>query len=184
MAKARTAKEPESRLSFQVHRALREGALWLFGALALILRFALFTYDSTDPGFNQVTSDNEVSKGVGRVDAVEDRRVERGLITQRNLIIIAVGGDAGIDQLIHRLRQAGHNSGDVRAQLAGDVADVGLPLENAGADLAVGVSGGGGVRGNLGLDLVVIVDEGLDLGLDLGGKPIVSIRFDIDVSVK
>ena len=69
MAKARTAKEPESRLSFQVHRALREGALWLFGALALILWFALFTYDPADPGFNQVTSDSEISNGVGRVGA-------------------------------------------------------------------------------------------------------------------
>ncbi|MDJ0939944.1 MAG: DNA translocase FtsK 4TM domain-containing protein [Woeseiaceae bacterium] len=70
MAKARKAKEPESRLSAQVHRALREGALWIFGALALILWFALFTYDPNDPGFSQVTSNSEINNGIGRVGAL------------------------------------------------------------------------------------------------------------------
>jgi len=70
MAKARTAKQPESRLSFQVHRALREGALWVFGTLALILWFALFTYDPSDPGFSQVTSGSEIKNGIGRVGAL------------------------------------------------------------------------------------------------------------------
>ena len=69
-AKAKTVKEPESRLSAQVHRALREGALWLFGAFALILWFALFTYDPSDPSFSQVTSDTEIKNGVGRVGAM------------------------------------------------------------------------------------------------------------------
>ena len=70
MAKARASKQPESRLSAQVHRALREGALYVFGAIALILWFALFTYDPADPGFSQATSGGEISNGVGRVGAL------------------------------------------------------------------------------------------------------------------
>ena len=69
MAKARKAKEPVSKLSTQVSRALREGALVIFGALAFILWFALFTYDASDPGFNQVTTSNDVQNGMGRVGA-------------------------------------------------------------------------------------------------------------------
>ena len=70
MAKARTANPPESRISAQVHRALRESALYVFGALAAILWFALFTYDPADPGFSQATSNAEVQNGVGRVGAL------------------------------------------------------------------------------------------------------------------
>lgn len=70
MAKARKASEPESRLSAQVHRALREGALYVFGALALILWFALYTYDPADPGFSQATSNVEIHNGIGRVGAL------------------------------------------------------------------------------------------------------------------
>ncbi|MCJ7591831.1 MAG: DNA translocase FtsK 4TM domain-containing protein [Woeseiaceae bacterium] len=69
MAIATKAKQAESRLSTQVHRALREGALYLFGALALILWFALFTYDTADPGFSQATTSAEVQNGVGRFGA-------------------------------------------------------------------------------------------------------------------
>ena len=54
----------------QVHRALREGALYVFGALALILWFALFTYDPADPGFSHATTDAEVRNGVGRFGAL------------------------------------------------------------------------------------------------------------------
>jgi S-DNA-T family DNA segregation ATPase FtsK/SpoIIIE len=57
-------------LSAQVHRALREGALYVFGALAFILWFALFTYDPSDPGFSQATAGTEVQNGVGRVGAL------------------------------------------------------------------------------------------------------------------
>ena len=69
MARAAKASQPQSRLSSQVHRALREGALYLFGALALILWYALFTYDPADPGFSHATSDMTVRNGVGRVGA-------------------------------------------------------------------------------------------------------------------
>jgi len=69
MARVTKAKQPESRLSSQVHRALREGALYVFGALALILWFALFTYNSADPGPFQTTTSEVVSNGVGRFGA-------------------------------------------------------------------------------------------------------------------
>ena len=69
MARAAKARQPESRLSSQVHRSLREGALYVFAAIALILWFALFTYDPADPGFSQATTDATVRNGVGRVGA-------------------------------------------------------------------------------------------------------------------
>ena len=70
MAKPRKTKPEPKRLSTQVHRALREGALVVFGALALILFVALFTYDPSDPGFSQATGSGEVKNGVGRVGAM------------------------------------------------------------------------------------------------------------------
>ena len=69
MARATKAKQSETLLSLQVHRALREGALYIFGALALILWFALFTYNTADPGPFQTTSNDVVSNGIGRVGA-------------------------------------------------------------------------------------------------------------------
>ncbi|MEM9401683.1 MAG: DNA translocase FtsK 4TM domain-containing protein [Pseudomonadota bacterium] len=65
MARAQKTVQPTGGLSFQVTRALREGALYTFGALALILWFALFTYDPSDPGFNQSSTTSQVQNGVG-----------------------------------------------------------------------------------------------------------------------
>ena len=70
MARATKPQQPELRLSTQVNRALREGALYVFGALAFILWFALFTYDPADPGFSQATTSAEVQNGVGRIGAL------------------------------------------------------------------------------------------------------------------
>ncbi|HSM30890.1 MAG TPA: DNA translocase FtsK 4TM domain-containing protein [Woeseiaceae bacterium] len=70
MAKARKSTQPAPGLSAQVHRALREGALYVFGALAFILWFALFTYDPADPGFSQATAGAEVQNGIGRAGAL------------------------------------------------------------------------------------------------------------------
>ena len=70
MAKSRKSVKPTARLSTQVVNTLREGALWVFGSLALILWYALFTYDSADPGFSQASATNEVSNGVGRFGAL------------------------------------------------------------------------------------------------------------------
>ncbi|MDJ0748954.1 MAG: DNA translocase FtsK 4TM domain-containing protein [Woeseiaceae bacterium] len=67
MARAAKARQPEPRVSSQVHRALREGALYVFGAIALILWYALFTYDPADPSFSHATTDGAVRNGVGRV---------------------------------------------------------------------------------------------------------------------
>ena len=69
MARAAKSAQPRSRLSAQVHRALREGALNVFGALALMLWYALFTYDPADPGFNHATTDTTVRNGMGAVGA-------------------------------------------------------------------------------------------------------------------
>jgi len=69
MAIATKTKQAESKLSSQVHRALREGALYVFGALALILWYALVTYDQGDPGPSQTTTSDTVSNGVGWVGA-------------------------------------------------------------------------------------------------------------------
>ena len=70
MARARKTAEPPATLSAPVSRALREGALYIFGALALILWFALFTYSPDDPGFSQATAAGNVNNGVGRVGAL------------------------------------------------------------------------------------------------------------------
>jgi S-DNA-T family DNA segregation ATPase FtsK/SpoIIIE len=69
MARAQKSTSTAQGLSDQVSRALREGALYVFGALALILWYALFTYDISDPGFSQATSSTDVTNGVGRVGA-------------------------------------------------------------------------------------------------------------------
>jgi S-DNA-T family DNA segregation ATPase FtsK/SpoIIIE len=73
MARARQpAKKakPPSGLSAQVAKTLREGALWVFGALALILFVALFSYDPADPGFMQASGSGEINNRVGRVGAL------------------------------------------------------------------------------------------------------------------
>jgi len=70
MARAsRVVKEP-SKLSDNVVKTLREGALWVFIALALLLWFALFTYDPNDPGFTQVGGNAEIQNGIGRFGAL------------------------------------------------------------------------------------------------------------------
>ena len=69
MARARRTPPPAPRLSDPVSRTLREGALWVFAAFALILWFALFTYDPGDPGFTQASGSGEVQNGIGRFGA-------------------------------------------------------------------------------------------------------------------
>jgi S-DNA-T family DNA segregation ATPase FtsK/SpoIIIE len=69
MARAQKSNTTSNGLSAQVTRALREGALYVFGALALILWYALFTYDASDPGPTQATSVTTVNNGVGWVGA-------------------------------------------------------------------------------------------------------------------
>ncbi len=70
MARAQQPARATSGLSDQVVRTLREGALWVFGALALILWVALFTYDPGDPGFSQAGGSGEINNSVGRFGAL------------------------------------------------------------------------------------------------------------------
>ena len=70
MGKSIQSSRPAVKISAQVVRTLREGALWIFGSLALILWVALFTYDSTDPGFTQASGSGEVNNSIGRVGAL------------------------------------------------------------------------------------------------------------------
>jgi len=73
MARARQSRKqpsPPSRLSEQVVKTLREGALWVFIAFALILFVALVTYDPADPGFTQASGSGDVQNGVGRFGAL------------------------------------------------------------------------------------------------------------------
>ena len=70
MARARRTVPPTARLSEQVNKTLREGALWVFVALAVILWVALFTYDPADPGFTQASGSGDVQNGVGRFGAL------------------------------------------------------------------------------------------------------------------
>jgi len=70
MARAQKKTQTVAGLSAQVSLALREGALVVFGVLAMILWYALFTYDAADPGFSQATSSSNVNNGVGHVGAL------------------------------------------------------------------------------------------------------------------
>lgn len=69
MAKSRLSPKSVNGVSAHLVRSLREGALWVFGALAGILWIALFTYNPADPGFTQASSVTEISNGVGRAGA-------------------------------------------------------------------------------------------------------------------
>ena len=70
MGKNRQSSKVVSGVSAHLVRLLREGALWVFGAVAAILWVALFTYNPVDPGFTQANSATEISNGVGRVGAL------------------------------------------------------------------------------------------------------------------
>ena len=56
-------------LGATVSDALREGALWIFGALALILLAALVTYNPSDPGFSYTGDASRVHNAVGPLGA-------------------------------------------------------------------------------------------------------------------
>ena len=57
------------RLNSTVVRSLREGALWVFGALALIVLAALATYDRNDPSFATTGEPGPISNLIGRLGA-------------------------------------------------------------------------------------------------------------------
>src|SRR5580700_4214675 len=57
------------KLSAAVSRSLREGTLWVLGALALLLLLALFSYHPLDPGFSDTGGPGPVSNWIGPVGA-------------------------------------------------------------------------------------------------------------------
>jgi DNA segregation ATPase FtsK/SpoIIIE, S-DNA-T family len=58
-----------ARLGAIVVRSLREGALWVFGALALIVLLALVTYDRNDPSFATTGEPGPISNAIGPLGA-------------------------------------------------------------------------------------------------------------------
>ena len=70
MVRATQSGRSAARISAQVLSSLREGALWVFGSLALILWVALFSYDPADPGFMQASGSGEVNNAIGRIGAL------------------------------------------------------------------------------------------------------------------
>ena len=50
-------------------RSVREAALFIFGALAIIMWVALITYDSSDPGFSSTGTGGEIQNRIGAVGA-------------------------------------------------------------------------------------------------------------------
>jgi DNA segregation ATPase FtsK/SpoIIIE, S-DNA-T family len=66
------AKATESKpqlMGLSVGRAAREGVLWVSWALALILLWALVSYDAADPGFASTGSGRGISNAAGPVGA-------------------------------------------------------------------------------------------------------------------
>ncbi|MEM6640315.1 MAG: DNA translocase FtsK 4TM domain-containing protein [Pseudomonadota bacterium] len=57
-------------LNTSVSRALREAALWVFGALAIVTLAALFSYDPSDPGFADTGGAGSVRNLIGPVGAM------------------------------------------------------------------------------------------------------------------
>ena len=58
----------DSLLNNSVRRALREGALWVFGMLAIIFLVSLISYDTADPGF-RAASGAAVDNAIGPAGA-------------------------------------------------------------------------------------------------------------------
>src|SRR5277367_7064147 len=56
-------------LPISVSRSLREGTLWVLGALALLLLLALFSYHPHDPGFSDTGEPGPVGNWIGPVGA-------------------------------------------------------------------------------------------------------------------
>ena len=56
-------------LGSTVIRSLREGALWVFGALALIVLAALITYDRHDPSFATTGEPGPIANVIGPLGA-------------------------------------------------------------------------------------------------------------------
>lgn len=70
MAQAtRKNNEPRFEIGSHLHRGLREGALFIFGALAIYLLLSLLSYHPTDPGWSHSGTGNAISNIGGRAGA-------------------------------------------------------------------------------------------------------------------
>ncbi len=71
MTEASEGKRPKqkSQLSAAVARSLREGTLWVLGAVALILFLALFSYHGRDPGFSDTGEPGPIGNWIGPIGA-------------------------------------------------------------------------------------------------------------------
>ena len=65
----KTRAKSQARLGAVMVRSLREGALWVFGALALILLAALASFDSNDPSFVTTGEPGPVNNLIGPIGA-------------------------------------------------------------------------------------------------------------------
>ena len=61
--------KPTLKLSAAVARSLREGTLWILGALALLLLLSLQTYNAHDPGYSDTGEPGSVRNWIGPVGA-------------------------------------------------------------------------------------------------------------------
>jgi S-DNA-T family DNA segregation ATPase FtsK/SpoIIIE len=61
--------KPKPKISAAVSRSLREGTLWVLGAVALILLLALLSYHAHDPGFADTGEPGPVGNWIGPVGA-------------------------------------------------------------------------------------------------------------------
>ncbi len=66
---AKKSSTAESQLSSKVVASLREGALFVFAALALVITVSLFTYSDQDPGFTHASSGATVQNEMGTAGA-------------------------------------------------------------------------------------------------------------------
>ena len=65
MAKAEAKRVDGGDQAAHVARGLRESALWIFGALALILFASLVSYDRADPAFSSTGQPGPVTNLIG-----------------------------------------------------------------------------------------------------------------------
>jgi len=69
VGKAAKTGSGDSGSSAIIVRSVRESALWVLGALALIMLLALLTYDQRDPGFSNTGEGGELHNQIGSVGA-------------------------------------------------------------------------------------------------------------------
>ena len=69
MAQARRNKKTAAKLTHQVTRGLREGALLILGAVAIFLLISLLTYQVSDPGWSNSGAYTHIENAGGLIGA-------------------------------------------------------------------------------------------------------------------